>query len=138
MKQETQKKLNRILELTAELEELLNQAGGGVISSDEKTEENPVERSIKPKRQKTVGKRSILTEEIKKEIRQMVDRDGLNSQTISEKLGLKYQTVWAFVNLYRKKKLSQKPISVAKAEMDAEPEEEDEEDDSPDFKDDEE
>ncbi len=68
----------------------------------------------------------------------MVDRDGLNSQTISEKLGLKYQTVWAFVNLYRKKKLSQKPISVAKAEMDAEPEEEDEEDDSPDFKDDEE
>jgi DNA-binding CsgD family transcriptional regulator len=121
MQKETQQKLNRILELVNELEQLLNPMGGGVISLEKKPEEKKEILKYRPGKS---SKRSVLTDEIKEKIMVMV-ADGKNSQTISEKLGLKYQTVWAYVAIQRKKTGPPvKGFSAAKIEPDQEDDEE--------------
>lgn len=94
---ETDKKLKRVIEICEELEQIFS-PGEVAFSKPQLVEPRPLSSGRPIKK---VGGR-VLTPAIKAQILQM-KAEGMGSQTISEKLGLKYQTVWAFVASQSKK-----------------------------------
>ena len=85
MNQETIKKLQRIQELTQELEELL---GGGLEAQEEETDDEEVE--LEPIR---AGKRRRLTPEVRERIEKMLE-NGLGATDIEKKTGLSKPTIY--------------------------------------------